>query len=322
MLLASKCSNHTTLSSFSFLCVSAPLREFLCSTTKEFPVTVYPIRIILRRADGRRSRGPGRGDFAGNFPRRLVPSRPPGRRRAHSRPLPVAGNRDADYPLRTEQNVLDSDATLILCRGQPGGGTELTLRLADRHGRPCLVVDPDAPPPPAEVADWSAPARSKSSTWPVRARARVPASPGRPSSSCGKCWGHDRPPRRVALAFRQCSRPALARRQCHPSDKQSFARRRRDAEEGRSEGRERYCSECCWPRNAPNPPHSPFFSFLCVSALLRESSLQYNCRPNRMTFSGKAYSSGPSSRAAFSTKRARAERDCQATRSIRADCST
>ena len=60
----------------------------------------------------------------------------------------------ADYPLRTEQNVLDSDATLILCRGEPGGGTELTLRLAERHGRPCLVVDLDAPPPPAEVADW------------------------------------------------------------------------------------------------------------------------------------------------------------------------
>jgi hypothetical protein len=60
----------------------------------------------------------------------------------------------AEYPLRTERNVTDSDGTLILCRGQPGGGTDLTLRLAERHGRPCLVVDLDAPPPPAEVAAW------------------------------------------------------------------------------------------------------------------------------------------------------------------------
>jgi hypothetical protein len=59
-----------------------------------------------------------------------------------------------DYRVRTEWNVLDSDATLILCRGPLGGGTELTRQLAEQHGRPCLVVDLDAPPPPAEVAQW------------------------------------------------------------------------------------------------------------------------------------------------------------------------
>jgi hypothetical protein len=46
-----------------------------------------------------------------------------------------------DYARRTEQNVFDSDATLILCRGQPSGGTELTRRLAERLRRPYLVVD-------------------------------------------------------------------------------------------------------------------------------------------------------------------------------------
>lgn len=46
-----------------------------------------------------------------------------------------------DYAVRTERNVLQSDATLILCRGRPRGGTELTLRLARQHGKPHLVVD-------------------------------------------------------------------------------------------------------------------------------------------------------------------------------------
>jgi hypothetical protein len=46
-----------------------------------------------------------------------------------------------DYPVRTEQNVIDSDATLILCRGRLFGGTELTRRFAAKHARPLLVVD-------------------------------------------------------------------------------------------------------------------------------------------------------------------------------------
>jgi len=45
------------------------------------------------------------------------------------------------YALRSEQNVLDSDATLILCRGRPRGGTALTVALASRHGKPHLLVD-------------------------------------------------------------------------------------------------------------------------------------------------------------------------------------
>jgi hypothetical protein len=59
-----------------------------------------------------------------------------------------------DYLIRTERNVIDSDATLILCRGQLSGGTLLTLRFAEQHGKPCLVVDLDRPLPPVEVRKW------------------------------------------------------------------------------------------------------------------------------------------------------------------------
>jgi hypothetical protein len=61
-----------------------------------------------------------------------------------------------DYPSRTEQNVLDSDATLILYRGRIAGGTEFTLRLAQQHGQPHRIVDLDAGADPAEVRRWLA----------------------------------------------------------------------------------------------------------------------------------------------------------------------
>jgi len=51
---------------------------------------------------------------------------------------------DRDYPQRTEWNVRDSDATLILCRGEPTGGTARTRDLARRYDRPVLVVHLEA----------------------------------------------------------------------------------------------------------------------------------------------------------------------------------
>jgi hypothetical protein len=59
-----------------------------------------------------------------------------------------------DYAVRTQQNVVQSNATLILCRGRISGGTELTLRLAQQHGRPNLVVDLEQPPDTAKVRRW------------------------------------------------------------------------------------------------------------------------------------------------------------------------
>jgi hypothetical protein len=58
------------------------------------------------------------------------------------------------YADRTEQNVVDSDATLVVAVGRPRDGTALTVRLAKRHRRPCLIVDLDDPPPPATVVTW------------------------------------------------------------------------------------------------------------------------------------------------------------------------
>jgi hypothetical protein len=61
-----------------------------------------------------------------------------------------------EYRARTEQNVLDSDATLILYRGRLSGGTELTLQLALTHGKPCLAVDLEAAPELDAIRRWLA----------------------------------------------------------------------------------------------------------------------------------------------------------------------
>ena len=48
---------------------------------------------------------------------------------------------DGGYLARTERNVLDSDATLIIHFGPLSGGTLRTLEFCRKHGRPCLQVD-------------------------------------------------------------------------------------------------------------------------------------------------------------------------------------
>jgi hypothetical protein len=53
--------------------------------------------------------------------------------------LPGAG-----YARRTRQNVLDSDATLIVSFGPPEDGTALTLRKCQRACKPHLVIDAGA----------------------------------------------------------------------------------------------------------------------------------------------------------------------------------
>lgn len=58
------------------------------------------------------------------------------------------------YSQRTAWNVRDSDATLILTRGEPAGGSALTARLAGRMGRPLLVVDLSQSPDPAAARRW------------------------------------------------------------------------------------------------------------------------------------------------------------------------
>lgn len=58
-----------------------------------------------------------------------------------------------EYPVRTEQNVVDSDATLILYIDQIKGGTKLTRRYCIRHDKPHLVV-PIADKEVATVQRW------------------------------------------------------------------------------------------------------------------------------------------------------------------------
>ena len=46
-----------------------------------------------------------------------------------------------DYAARTRQNILDSEATLIIHFGELEGGTRLTRDLCLQLARPCLVLD-------------------------------------------------------------------------------------------------------------------------------------------------------------------------------------
>jgi hypothetical protein len=45
------------------------------------------------------------------------------------------------YPERTRLNVRDTDATLVLNWGPPGGGTLETITCAEQEGRPLLAID-------------------------------------------------------------------------------------------------------------------------------------------------------------------------------------
>ncbi len=58
------------------------------------------------------------------------------------------------YSQRTEWNVRDSDATLIVARRPLTGGTALTERLTRAWGRPCLVLNPNDNNGPATLRAW------------------------------------------------------------------------------------------------------------------------------------------------------------------------
>jgi hypothetical protein len=47
----------------------------------------------------------------------------------------------SSYAKRTEQNVIDSEGTLIISLGPLTGGSELTHKTAMHHDRPCLHID-------------------------------------------------------------------------------------------------------------------------------------------------------------------------------------
>lgn len=66
-------------------------------------------------------------------------------RRAEDGPLdaryPMAETPEADYDVRTRRNVEDSEGTLVLTRGEPFGGTKLSLDIASSIGKPYHIVD-------------------------------------------------------------------------------------------------------------------------------------------------------------------------------------
>ncbi len=72
------------------------------------------------------------------------------------RKYPLRETRSRHYNVRTRLNVRDSDATLILNRGEPEGGTAYTLTVAHAQGKPCLVIDPAGEGALAAIHQWLA----------------------------------------------------------------------------------------------------------------------------------------------------------------------
>lgn len=66
-------------------------------------------------------------------------------RKTENGPLPSKYNMQemptSNYTDRTEQNVLDSDGTLIISRGRLTNGSEYTQKMAMKHNRPWLHID-------------------------------------------------------------------------------------------------------------------------------------------------------------------------------------
>ena len=56
---------------------------------------------------------------------------------------PLTETSSADYIIRTEKNVVDSDGTIVFTFGMPTGGSKLTVKYADKHEKPCLCIDLD-----------------------------------------------------------------------------------------------------------------------------------------------------------------------------------
>jgi hypothetical protein len=79
-------------------------------------------------------------------------------RRAEDGPIaaryPMRETARAGYHRRTRYNVRDSDATLIVTRGPPTGGTALTVACAQELRRPLFVADLRAGADPAAVRGW------------------------------------------------------------------------------------------------------------------------------------------------------------------------
>ena len=58
------------------------------------------------------------------------------------------------YEYRTEQNVIHSDATLILGHSPMTGGTSITNEFCHKHSKPHLFIDLKHPHPEQKILEW------------------------------------------------------------------------------------------------------------------------------------------------------------------------
>ena len=87
----------------------------------------------------------------------LVPKRQKGRRAEDGtipEKYPVQETEARNYTKRTKLNVLDSDGTLIINRGELDGGTAHTVRLAEKMAKPCLVIQLEEQPDFNKITHW------------------------------------------------------------------------------------------------------------------------------------------------------------------------
>jgi hypothetical protein len=79
-------------------------------------------------------------------------------RRAEDGPLkevyPLQETPSSDYTQRTRWNVRDSDGTVVLYKSSLSGGSALTVELAKKQTKPCLVIDLCEDPSPEILLDW------------------------------------------------------------------------------------------------------------------------------------------------------------------------
>lgn len=69
---------------------------------------------------------------------------------------PLQETVDMDHTVRTENNVRDSDGTLMFYHGALQGGTAYAVLMARHLGRPVLPVNLDEPVEVARIAEWVA----------------------------------------------------------------------------------------------------------------------------------------------------------------------
>ena len=103
--------------------------------------------------------------------------------------------RSKAYLKRTEQNVIDSIATVVLCHGIPKRGSKQTAGYAEIHSKPCLTLDLNnsADDVKSEFISWIESLHNEKIILNV-AGARESRHPGLHNEICqliNNCWGHN-----------------------------------------------------------------------------------------------------------------------------------